>query len=307
MFANLKRSAPTSPTAPMSQKSSDDSNSKRQKYEKSVKKMQFFRSWNEGTFTPAIEKDYRDELVPMLRDGKYNANITTAPLTVRYSDVGPKGNLGSKFVPEHAVDKAKFVLTTEKGVDSKVLAAMPNIETEQDGYFKWLKTTALQMMSMAWDQQIPLFSAQYKKCKALAKKEAKKNKDVNVDARAKELFLEGASTPVGEKLDEDGDATAVHKMQRRYQFTSKQTGEVVNNRPTFWKRNRDGDYDDITEKIKFLPKGSVVIAQVSFRAYAMTSYYGISTDMGKNIIVVWQKPHTTTTSSFDPQAVPYFE
>ena len=125
--------------------------------------------------------------------------------------------------------------------------------------------------------------------------------DADVDADADDT---GSSN-----VDEDGDAVPVNKMARRYQYTDRKTGEVVINRPTFWKRNREGGYDDITDKVKFLSKGSVVITQVSFRMYAMSQHYGVATDMGKNIIVVWQKPYSGGNAA--PQdttpEVPFFE
>ncbi len=94
---------------------------------------------------------------------------------------------------------------------------------------------------------------------AAAKKEAKKDKELDVNARALEHFLKDATLPVVEKLDEDGDGTLINKISRRYQYTSKQTGDVIINRPRIWKRKREGGYEDITDSIKYLPKGSVVI------------------------------------------------
>ena len=48
-----------------------------------------------------------------------------------YSNCGPKGNLGTRYVPETAYSSAKFTLTTEKGnIDSTVLGAMPDLEKE---------------------------------------------------------------------------------------------------------------------------------------------------------------------------------
>lgn len=268
--------------------------------------MLFFKDWKQGTFTPEIEKDYKGEKTIFLKDGAYNAMVTTAPMTIKYSEMGPKGNLGTKFVADNAFTSAKFTMTCERGVDSKVLAAMPSVETEQDAYFKWLNTTGTTMLKLAWENELPMFSAKRKKCLADAKKEAKKNKDLDVQARALELFLEGATLPVVEKLDEDGDGTLINKMGRRYQYTDRKTGDVVVNRPTIWKRKKEGGYEDITDSVKYLSKGSVVIAQVSFRCYAMASYYGIATDMGKNVIAVWMKP-SAAKSNDDSLNVPYLE
>jgi len=308
MFSSMKRTHTQANNSPIAQDIVQSSSKKIRTEKKVETRMNCFKSWD-STFTTAHEEDYRGDMTIALKDGQYSANVTTAPMSVKFSDVGPNGNLGTKFVPDNAFAQAKFVMTLEKGADSKVLAAMPTIEKEQDGYFNFLTETSTKMMTEAWDKQIPVFAGQFKKCKAAAKKEAKKNKDLDVEARAKELFLEGASMPIKDYIDEDGDGTPVNKMARRYQYTNRKTGELVINRPDFWKRNREGGYDNVTEKIKFLSKGSIVIAQVSFRLYAMTSYYGVATDMGKNVIVVWQKPSSGGSSKPKESApeVPFFE
>lgn len=307
MFANLKRSHTESEPlgAGIEQDAPALKKSKSVPQKKNEKKMLFFKDWKQGTFTPEVDKDYRGEKNVFLKDGKYNAMVTTAPLTIKYSEMGPKGNLGTRFVKENAFTSAKFTMTCERGVDSKVLAAMPNVEKDQDAYFKWLNTIGTDMLKLAWENDLPMFSKKRRECLAEAKKEAKKNKDLDVKARAFEIFLKGASLPVQEKLDEDGDGTLINKMQRRYQYNSKE-GDVIINRPTIWKRKKEGGYEDITDSVKYLSKGSVVIAQVSFRCYAMTSYYGVTTDMGKNVIAVWMKP-SAAKSNDDSLNVPYLE
>lgn len=309
MFTQLKR---THQTASDSTESTEIANKKARVStdtpveKKNQNKMMFFKDWNAGSFVPEVEDDYTGEKTVSLKDGKYNAMVTTAPLTIKYSEMGPKGNLGTKFVSETAFSSAKFTMTLEKGVDSKVLAAMPTVESEQDAYFKWMNATGTSMLTLAWEKELPMFNAQRKKCMAAAKREAKKDKELDVNARALELFLKDASLPVTEKLDDDGDGTLINKIGRRYQYTSKQTGEIVINRPRIWKRKREGGYEDITDDIKYLPKGSVVITQVSFRCYSMASYYGISTDMGKHVILVWRKPTSGVSKDSNP-TVPYFE
>ena len=118
MFANLKRNQTESNTTPMDQQSPAKKQRIEKKEEKKEKKMMFFKSYTDADrFDPVVEKDYKDQLTVQLKDGVYNANVTTAAMTVKFSDVGAKGNLGSKFVPEHAVSQAKFVMTLEQGAD----------------------------------------------------------------------------------------------------------------------------------------------------------------------------------------------
>jgi hypothetical protein len=309
MFNQLKR---THQNASDSTESNEIANKKARvaspttQVEKKEKKMMFFKTWDRGTFVPEVEPDYTGEKTIKLKDGKYNAMVTTPACSIRYSEMGPKGNLGTKYVSETAYTSAKFTMTLEKGADSKVLAAMPNVEREQAAYMKWVNNQATAMLTLAWENKLPMFASQRKKCMGDAKKAAKKDKSIDVDAKALELFLEGAAIPAKTELDEDGDpVSTLNKMGRRYQYTSKE-GDVVINRPTIWKRQKEGGYKDITSDIRYLTKGSMVITQVSFRCYAMPSSYGVATDMGKNVILVWLKPSSGAGKDSTPQ-VPYFD
>lgn len=310
MFKQLKRthqqasnsSVETEPAAKRVNAASETSVTR-----KSVKKMNFFKSWKDAEkFEIVKEKDYKGEDTISVKDGQYNANMTTAAMSVKFSDVGPKGNLGTKYVPEGAFQQAKFVMTVEQGADSKVLDAMKTIEDDQEGYFKALTDIGTRMLSLAWDEKLAMYATHMKKAKAAAKKKNKEADAATINAAAKKIFLEEATLPVKELLDEDGDATQVNKMARRYQYTDKHTGEVVSNRPAFWKRDQEGKFNDITEETRWLSKGSIVISQVTFRCYTMSSHYGVSTDMGRNIIVVWAKPSSGKKKDDTPQ-VPYFE
>ena len=273
---------------------------------KKEKKMMFFHDWKDGTFTAEIEPDYTGEKTVKLKDGKYNAMVTTPALSVRYSEMGPKGNLGTKFVPENAFTSAKFTMTLEKGADSKVSSVMPNIEENQNHYMKWLNDHASKMLTLAWSEKLPMFSNQRKKYMSEAKKAAKKDKEINVDAFALNLFLENASLPAKLEFDEDGEPISTsNKMGRRYQYVSKE-GDTVINRPTIWKKQRNDEWQDITEDISYLTKGSIVITQVSFRCYAMPASYGVATDMGKNVILVYKKPSSGTSKDNTPH-VPFFD
>ncbi len=143
---------------------------------KNQNKMMFFKDWNSGSFVPEVEDDYTGEKTISLKDGKYNAMVTTAPLTIKYSEMGPKGNLGTRFVSETAFTSAKFTMTLEKGVDSKVLAAMPNVESEQDAYFKWMNATGTSMLTLAWERNYLCFNAQRKSAWQPPKKKPKRTK-----------------------------------------------------------------------------------------------------------------------------------
>ena len=62
------------------------------------------------------------------------------------------------------------------------------------------------------------------------------------------------------------------------------------NRPTFWKKNQEGDLYEVLE-LDELPEGSVVQCQASMRFYSFhdndREMYGSSLDLGDNILVLW--------------------
>ena len=237
-------------------------------------------------FEIQVGKDFKGEDTVLFVDGKRPAQFQLAALSTKFSDLGPNGNLGTKFVPETAVTQAKHVVTLKRGVSDQVLAAMPDIETQQDECFKLLNSTALAMLELAWDQNLTLVKGKRKECLAAAKREGVDDFQV----RAKEIFLQGATLPVKDYIDNDGDTEKVVKLSRKVKYRSRETDELVDNRPVFWKRNRDGKYDDITESIRYMSTNSVLITQGQLRIYCMAAFYGVAVDMGKHIIVVWQAP-----------------
>ena len=237
--------------------------------------------------------------------------VTTAPLSVMYSHVGPSGDTDSTY-PE-----GKFKMTLVKGTSEPVLAAMPDIESSQEKFFEWLNTTSTSIMEKAWDEKIPTFASQFKTYTAQAKKHAKKNKDINVDEYAKKLFVDGAKKITKEKLDEDGDVQLQFVMKRTLEVNTYEDGDFKRenptgkrkNRPVFWKRTRDGGYENITESVPFLKKGTVVVAQAQFNLYNVSGSYGITTSMGPNIIVVWRdyKKGTSFTENSSQLNIPFIE
>lgn len=311
MFNQLKR---THQNASEANETNENANKKARvadpvkQVQKKEKKPMFFKTWNEGDFVPTVEPDYTNTPTVKIKDGVYDALITTPPLSIRYSEMGPKGNLGTRYVSETAFTSAKFTMTLEKGVDDKVLAAMPNLEKEQSAYMKWLDGTSKQMLKEAWDNKLAMYAAPRKKCMAEAKKAAKKDKSIDVEAKAFELFCDGAGLPAKTELDDDGDPiSTLNKMGRRYQYTDRKTGEIVINRPTIWKRTKEGGYEDITSDIRFFSKKSLVITAIQFRCYAMPTSYGVATDMGKHVILVWAPNSGSKPRETKIPDIPYFE
>ena len=102
--------------------------------------------------------------------------------------------------------------------------------------------------------------------------------------------------------DQDGDDHNMFCAARRGQYKNEQ-GESVDNRMVFWKRTRTGfePYD-----LTYVPHGSVVKYQVSFRAYSTPNMYGVSCDLGKNVIVLLEGKKNEKRSNTEPD-VPYIE
>ena len=46
--------------------------------EEPPKRMMFFKSWTDNCFEPTFEQDYRGDDTIVLKDGSYNAMVTTA-------------------------------------------------------------------------------------------------------------------------------------------------------------------------------------------------------------------------------------
>ena len=238
------------------------------------------------SFEIKVGKDFKGDETVQFLEGKRTAQFQLAPLTVKFSDLGPNGNLGTKFVPETAVMQAKHVVTLKRGASDKVMAAIPNIEKQQDDCFKKLNSVARDMLEMAWDKNLVLIKGKRKECLAAAKREGADD----FQARAKQIYLEGATLPAKDYIDNDGDTEKVVKMSRKVKYRSRDNDELVDNRPIFWQRNRDGKYDNITESIRYMPRESVLLTQGQLRMYCMSAHYGVAVDMGKHIIVVWQAP-----------------
>ena len=165
-----------------------------------------------------------------------------------------------------------------------------------------------------------MFASAIKSCKAEAKKHAKKNKGVDVDEYAKELFLKRANGPYKTKLDDDGDDEVHFELKRRYQVNTYAPGDYKRktptgkkiNRPVFWKKNREGEYEDITSTVPFTKKGTILVCQAQFRLYSVSGKYGITVALGPNIIILWRDytkraPSNDEGSSTTTPDLPFFE
>ena len=100
--------------------------------------------------------------------------------------------------------------------------------------------------------------------------------------------------------DEGNDYTVLHMTRRLLDFQGNP------NRPTFWKKNKQGTYEVIEPE--WIPKHSLVICTASFRSYKVSAnMYGTSMDLGKDIIVIHQPSSTHKKKTNVPVNIPFVD
>tara|TARA_B110000008_G_scaffold278484_1_gene322395 strand:+ start:159 stop:1022 length:864 start_codon:yes stop_codon:yes gene_type:complete len=207
----------------------------------------------------AIYKKKNGESVPrVIRMGdtkKKNLTFWLPPMQVKWANLGPLGNI--KFSKE--VSKAKFTVS--------LLADAPNELKDLKDKFEADAVKAMELVSQICDKSMSLAHRDEDTWKKLTE-----NYDDSLS------FINDARHSV---LKRDGDDVPFLNLTRRLEGWR---GEP--NRPTFWRLKEDNTYETIDPK--FIPKGSMLSVQVSFRAYKIPSsgMYGMAGDLGDHILVV---------------------
>lgn len=244
-----------------------------------------------------VEKDLQGELTVRVRvkgkeDDTFAAQFNTPCMTVQYNDLKAGGNSDGKYNNEtNYTYNIKAIL----GLPEKVSDAMPKEEARQQAFWTWADRVCKDLLEKAWETSGCMESHKKK-----ATKLAKKNK-----TEAKTEFINGANLSMfKEYTDKEGEDHAMFVCKRKGLYKNAD-GEPIDNRPVFWKRTREG-FEKMD--VKYISQGSVLKYQVGFRAYATPTMYGISCNLGKNIVVVYQKnkPAPDSSSSNEPN-VPYIE
>lgn len=201
--------------------------------------------------------------------------LTLAPFLVRYSDLGEDGTLGKKMGKWTVNDpkRAKYSVTLTKGVPDHCKKDAALYVAPQDKCFEWVRTTAQEMMRMAFNDDEVWADAK----KSLPQDE--------------EAFVAGANFAfLKTDHDENDDEIEVLKLERRLLDFHGNT-----QRPVFWKKVAAGTYEPIDPA--YIPRHALVIPSISFRTYCFRENgkvkYGVSGDLGGDIVVVWMsKPKT---------------
>lgn len=242
-----------------------------------------------------VEKDRAGELIPKVKikgdeESKFASQFNTPCLTVQYNDLKQGGDTG-KFGKDET--NYKYNIKAVRGLPDNVAKAMPEEEKRQEAFWQWVENTCTDMLTKAFET-----SGCMENHKKKAAKAAKKNK-----TDALKEFLNGATlSMMKEFTDQDGDEQQMFVAARRGQYKD-ENGEYADNRPVFWRRTQTG-WDKMD--VKYISQGSILKYQVGFRAYSTPNMYGVSCDLGKNIVVIYQVKKPTQASSSEPE-VPYIE
>ena len=243
-----------------------------------------------------VEKDRSGELIPKVKiagseESKYVAQFNTPLLTVQYNDLKAGGDTG-KFGKDETT--YGYNVKSVRGLPDKVAAAMPHEEERQQAFMAWVENTCKELLTKAFETKGCMENHKKKAVKA-----AKKNGTDSITE-----FINGATlSMMKEFTDQDGDEQEMFVCKRRGRSKNEE-GEFVDNRPVFWKRTASG-WEKLD--VKYITQGSVLKYQIGFRVYATPNMYGVSCDLGKNIVVFYEvKKSSASTNSSEPD-LPFIE
>jgi hypothetical protein len=250
---------------------------------------------NDGdNVTIVMDKSHDGELLPQGKikgeeTSKYAAQWNTPCLTLKFGDTKVGGDTG-KFGKDET--NYKYNLKTVVGLSDKVAKYLPNEEDRQVAFEKWRNDVAVKLLTKAFET---------KGCMEKETKKATKLATKNGTTGLSE-FIKAANLSFEKTCeDPDGDEHAMFCAARRGQYKN-ENGELVDNRMVFWRRTVDGY---VKADVKYVASGSVVKYQVSFRIYKMPGNYGVSCDLGKNVILV--KEESSSNFKSGAPELPYMD
>ena len=221
----------------------------------------------------AMVKRRNGEFYPKLffADGsvKKNVQFLLPNMVVKFQDLGKEGNLG-KF-KNNDPNKAKFQVSLEMGCPEELETLMPSLVGEQTKFFNELKRICNSHMETAFHHDSHTWT------------KAKNDKEL-------EDFVSGANySCIKTVRDDNDDEYEIVSMARRLT-----TFQGAPNNPTFWKVDEKGEFEEIEPA--YIPKGSLIQCTGTLRSYNVNpEMYGVSMDLGENIIVVWMPPKKKST------------
>eukprot|EP00944_MAST-04C_sp_MAST-4C-sp1_P005842 g5842.t1 len=196
-------------------------------------------------------------------DARKKTTMFTMPAMMkRFGNMTGEGNLG-QFTKDP--QKARFTVSLEHGRAPEWVGDVfkdSDPIKEQNDFMDKLKGLCTEMMSIAYYQEEDTSWDRHKTNKEL------------------EEFIEGANfSCIKNGTDKNGDDYSVVSGTRR--LTDFQGGP---NNHVFWKVDPNGKFNVIEPK--YIRKDSFIICTGSLRAYNTPDMYGVSLDIGRDVIVL---------------------
>lgn len=237
----------------------------------------------------SVKKNRAGELLPEVKiggqeDSKFVAQFNTPMLTVQFNDLKQGGDTG-KFGKDET--NYHYNVKCVKGLPDIVSSVCENEEKRQEAFWTWLETTTNSILTKAFETKGCMENHKKK-----AQKAAKKNKTEALD----EFVKNATVSMLKEYTDQNGDDHPMFVCKRRGQYKN-ENGEYTDNRPVFWRSTNKG-FEKVD--LKYIPQGSVLQYQIGFRVYSTPNMYGVSCDLGKNIVVVYKEKTNTKQASTAP-------
>lgn len=197
-----------------------------------------------------------------------------APMLVKESYLSPTGTLD--LVGE--LSKARFSIDLKEGIPDKLQdwCKKNKVSAQQKECVQFLNELIEDGLKHAWVEDL-----------------WDKASDEDDGGTEEDFIAEAYKAWLKEYKNSDGEDD-YHINLKRYLNTY----DGKPNKPTLWKKNKSGEYEEYKEDT--LPEGSLVQVEASIRFYNIEGddgMYGSSIDIGENIIVIYVPPPATHTDN----------
>jgi GxxExxY protein len=226
--------------------------------------------------------------------------VTLPPMQVQWSEFSENGD-AEAFGKE--LDDGKQSVSVRCGLPSdRVKQAMPLLEAEQTEALATLKAYHAQMVGYAFDNLPTKGCIHAGKARSKAKKALPKATPEDIEAHARELYIEGAHC--GGIVEKEIDDTAVELVVAKRKVCTYQQGVKGRYPPVFHKIGPGGEYTEV-EVENYLPRRTLAIIRARPQFFSAPLMYGTTLSLDRDIILVWRPKKRARDNT--PSVVPYFE
>ena len=192
------------------------------------------------------------------------ANFLLEPMLIKDSNLGVEGNLNITG----DLKSARFTLDLKPGCPKECVSMFPDLVNKQEKCLEFLHEKVHEGLKYAWMED-------------LWDKAGEHDDD---ESESMENFIkEGYLAWYKEYKDVNDNEKKFISMKR---YLNTYDGKP--NRPTFWKKNKEGEWK--VYDVDSLPDGSLVQVETNMRFYNIEGddgMYGCSMDIGDNILVIY--------------------